>query len=370
MATSLKRPSVVNLAQLAEFDEVIDVRSPSEFREDHLPGAVNLPVLDDQERERVGTIYKQISPFEAKKIGAALVSRNIARHLDQYLSGKPRHWNPLVYCWRGGSRSGAMVTVLNQVGWRARQLEGGYKSYRREVLGQLEILPATFQFCVICGPTGAGKSRVLEALATLGAQVLDLERLAAHRGSVLGNLPDEAQPTQKYFDSLIWHKLRQFKTDQPIFVEPESKKIGRVQAPAALMDAMWRSQCIRLEASRSLRIKLLKEEYAHFIADTESLNRQLDCLAGLYGREQIQQWKNIAANGQWDDLVGVLLDRHYDPAYARSLTSHYSQYDKGIIIPVDDISTGGTLAVAKAILDLAPFPPPDFMRSAHALPPS
>ena len=194
-------------ATFRAFDTIVDTRSPAEFAEDHVPGAVSCPVLDNEERARVGTIYKQVSPFDAKKLGAALVAKNIAFHLENSFQGKPKTWKPLVYCWRGGKRSGAMAHVLREVGWDAKTLEGGYKAYRRYVVDSLAVLPEKFTFKVIHGVTGSGKSRLLRALAAAGAQVLDLEELAAHRGSVLGGLPERPQPSQKMFESLLLQKL-------------------------------------------------------------------------------------------------------------------------------------------------------------------
>ncbi len=218
-----------NLSQLAEFDEIIDVRTPAEFAEDHIPGAINCPVLSDEERITVGTLYKQVSPFEARKVGAALVAKNIAHHIETRFHAHPKSWRPLVYCWRGGQRSGAMSIILAQVGWAAHKLEGGYKAYRREVLEKLDTLPATFNYRVVCGATGSGKSRLLAALAANGAQVLDLEGLAQHRGSVLGGLPQQAQPAQKRFDTPLVQTLQGFDPKQPVFVEAESNKIGRTR---------------------------------------------------------------------------------------------------------------------------------------------
>ncbi|MGH8750149.1 MAG: tRNA 2-selenouridine(34) synthase MnmH, partial [Burkholderiales bacterium] len=232
-------PDVVNVAQLREFDELIDARSPSEFNLDHIPGAINCPVLDDAERARVGTIYKQVSSFEAKKTGAALIARNIARHIETCFIKKEKNWRPLIYCWRGGKRSAALAHTLKQIGWNAARLEGGYKSYRARVMVDLQELPRRFDFRVICGPTGSGKSRLLQALARTGAQVLDLEQLAAHRGSVLGALPDEPQPAQKMFESLVWQQLQGFQTGQPVYVEAESKKIGNARIPDVLLQVMW-----------------------------------------------------------------------------------------------------------------------------------
>jgi len=326
--------TLVTVAQLAEFDEVIDVRSETEFEEDHVPGAVNCPVLDNAERARVGTIYKQVSAFDAKKIGAALVSRNIARHLEASFADRPRGWRPLVYCWRGGSRSGALAHVLQQVGWRAGRLDGGYKAYRRAVIADLHERPPQFQWRVICGLTGSGKSRLLRELAQRGPQVLDLEALAAHRGSVLGNLPGAPQPSQKMFESLVWAELRRFDAAQPVWVEAESKKIGSVRVPETLIASMWNGECIRLEASVALRVAMLRAEYRHFVADPALLGTQLDCLAAHYGQNRIGAWKRLAAAGEWDTLVRELLETHYDPAYTRSTLKHYPHHAHGMRLEV------------------------------------
>ncbi|MGZ8228355.1 MAG: tRNA 2-selenouridine(34) synthase MnmH [Burkholderiales bacterium] len=316
------------VAQLDQFDELIDVRSESEYGEDHIPGAINCPVLDDRERALVGTIYKQTSSFDAKKVGAALVSANIARHLRERFYDRPRGWQPLVYCWRGGGRSGSLAQVLAEIGWRVGRLEGGYKAYRRAVVAQLQTLPHTFDWRVVCGLTGTGKSRLLRALAALGAQVLDLEALACHRGSVLGNMPQTPQPPQKMFESLVWGALCRFNCAQPAFVEGESKKIGRLRVPEALIGAMWSSRCIVLDAPIAVRTQLLKSEYAHFAQDPESLATQLDCLAALHGRERIARWQSLARAHEADALVQELLLVHYDPAYTRSTLSHYPQLDR------------------------------------------
>jgi tRNA 2-selenouridine synthase len=249
---------MANVTQLAEFDEVVDVRTPREYVEDHVPGAVNRPVLSDDERARVGTMYKQVSAFSGRKLGAALVSRNIGEHVETSFMDKPRAWRPLVYCWRGGQRSAAMVHVLREIGWDAQQLEGGYRAYRRAVTADLPLLARRHRFRVVCGLTGSGKTLLLQALHGLGAQVLDLEQLAAHRGSVLGNVPDRPQPAQKMFESGIWSRLRSFDVDRPVFVESESKRIGALQLPDDLALAMRGSECVWVESEMAARVQHLK----------------------------------------------------------------------------------------------------------------
>lgn len=338
----MKYPALLSfdaiLPELDQFDTIIDVRSPSEFAEDHIPGAINCPVLNDEERARVGTIYKQVNSFEAKKIGAAIVARNISRHIDVLFLNKPRDWKPLIYCWRGGNRSGAMAHILAKIGWPAIQLDGGYKAYRRHVNAALDELPSLFTFNVICGTTGSGKSRLLQTLATIGAQVLDLEQLAAHRGSVLGNLPSEKQPTQKTFESSLWQAFRYFDPAQPVFVESESKKVGNVRVPDSLMEKMRSSACLSLSLSTHNRVRLLMQDYAHFISNPTLLNTQLECLISLHGREKIARWQMMSSSNQMENLVEELLIDHYDPAYRRSIDRNFAHISTARILELPDIS--------------------------------
>jgi tRNA 2-selenouridine synthase len=335
----------------SSYDTLIDCRSPAEFAADHIPGAISAPVLDDSERARVGTLYKQVSTFDAKKLGAALVAKNVARHVETLFAGKDRGWRPLVYCWRGGKRSGAMAHILREIGWDAQTLPGGYREYRRWVVAELERIPERFDFRVIHGPTGSGKSRLLAALARAGAQVVDLEELAAHRGSVLGNLPDRPQPSQKWFESLLLHELRTLDAARPVFVEGESKKIGQLQVPEALIARMRASRCVLVETSLALRVTLLMEEYRHFVEDTASLGEQLDCLAALYGREKIAAWKGLAARGAWREFVAALLTEHYDPAYRRSSLRNFTHLPQAATIAIRAAHEAAFDAAARELLE-------------------
>ena len=312
-------------ADLGGFDTIIDARTPAEYAEDHIPGAISAPVLDDAQRAEVGTLYKQASPFDAKKLGAALVAKNVAEHIEKHFGRKPKDWKPLVYCWRGGKRSGAMAHILREVGWDAKTLEGGYRAYRRWAVSQLEVLPLSFQFTVIHGPTGSGKSRLLNSLRRAGAQVLDLEELAAHRGSVLGNLPGRPQPAQKMFDSLLLQQLGALDAARPVFVEGESKKIGQLHVPDALIARMRAAECVVLETDLDTRVSLLLDEYRHFLEDRGSLDAQLDCLVALHGSERISEWKSLGARGEWREFVRRLLVEHYDPAYRRSALRNFAR---------------------------------------------
>lgn len=341
---------MASVADLDSFDEIIDARSPAEFFEDHIPGAINLPVLDNDERIEVGTLYKQTSSFAAKKIGAPLVWRNIAHHLETHFCDKPKHWRPLVYCWRGGSRSGSLAYVLQQIGFHAQQLQGGYKAFRRVVLHDLAQLPLVFHFRVISGPTGSGKTRLLQSLARLGGQVLDLEKLAVHRGSLLGALPNQAQPNQKKFESGIWHALHRFDPARPVFVESESKRIGALSVPETLINRMRASPCIQLNVAHNLRVALLLEEYAHFFGQPGLLKQQLDCLVPLRGRETVAGWHARIDAQDWPALFGDLLVQHYDPAYGRSLSENYPVSPQGQGYSVSDISCTGFDVLATQLL--------------------
>jgi tRNA 2-selenouridine synthase len=346
----MKYPALLSfeevLSDLDSYDAIIDARSPSEYALDHLPGAINCPVLDDAQRIEVGTMYKQVNAFEAKKVGAAMVAKNIGQHIETLWIDKPRDWKPLIYCWRGGNRSGAMAHILAKIGWPVIQLEGGYKAYRNYVNGALAQEPAV-SLKVICGTTGSGKSRLLEVMHANGAQVLDLEQLAAHRGSVLGHLPSQPQPSQKAFESAIWQRLRQFDPARPVFVESESKKVGNVRVPDALIDKMRAAPCVSLTLSRPNRVRLLMEDYAHFTLDPAHLNAQLDCLLSLYGREKIGRWHDMANAGQMAELVDELLVQHYDPAYTRSIGRNFVKYDEAEVLALDDISKEAFLAAAR-----------------------
>ena len=317
-----------------EYDTIIDARTPAEYAHDHIPGAVSAPVLNDAERAEVGTLYKQVSPFEAKKVGASLIAQNVATHISTMFKDRPAQWKPLVYCWRGGKRSGAMAHILREVGWQAETLAGGYRAYRRWVVEQLATLPGEFDFTVVHGPTGSGKSRFLAALARAGAQVLDLEGLAQHRGSVLGGLPNEAQPTQKWFESLLLAELEKLDRRRPVYVEGESKKIGELQVPEALMARMRASRCVVLQTDMETRVTLLLDEYRHFLADRAALEAQLDCLTALHGKEKISQWKALAARGDWREFVARLLREHYDPAYQRSSSRNFPELANAPVVRI------------------------------------
>jgi len=342
------------VAELDSYDCIIDVRSPAEFALDHIPGAVNYPVLNNEERAQIGTLYKQDSPFAAKKLGAALVSRNIANHLENHFQDFPRTWRPLVYCWRGGERSGAFTHILNRIGWKAMQLEGGYQGFRRVVIDGLDVAAKHFSFQVICGMTGSGKTRVLQEAARYGAQILDLEALAIHRGSVLGNEPNIEQPTQKGFETALWNALRTLDPSKPVLVESESKKVGGLHIPDALMEKIRGGACIELRSSAQTRVSWLMREYHHFLTDADGFKSKLALLTAHYGKVQIAKWNEAIDAQQFPGLVEELLIKHYDPSYQSSIVRNFPQYRADHFVQLENDSDEAFAKAAKAIVSQLP----------------
>ncbi|MBN8489727.1 MAG: tRNA 2-selenouridine(34) synthase MnmH [Burkholderiales bacterium] len=344
---SAHRP--VGVDQLDRFDAIIDARSPAEFAEDHLPGAINCPVLDDEERRIVGTLYATQGAFVARRIGGAMVAANLSRHLRTQFSGMPERWRPLVYCWRGGMRSGSMTTWMRMVGWDAQQLAGGYKSFRRHVIARLDALAPTLDLRVVCGPTGSAKSRLLRLLADEGAQVLDLEALAVHKGSVLGQVPGQGQPTQKAFETRLWQALEPLDAARPVFVEAESRRIGRVQLPTVLLERMRQSRCIELQAPVAARLAYLLQDYAYLGDDRAALVRQLGLLRGLHANTTIDQWQAWAQAGELAPLFEALMVQHYDPAYARSQRGDFLRLAEAEQHPLASLDDAALRVLAKQL---------------------
>lgn len=303
--------------RLAAFDAIIDVRSPAEFADDHVPGAVNLPVLSDEERARVGTIYVQESRFKARRVGAAIIARNVADHLEGPLADKPGSFAPLVYCWRGGQRSGAMATILDQIGWRVTVLAGGYRTYRRRVTTALYDAEPGLRVVLLDGPTGVAKTDILGRLAARDVQVVDLEGLAAHRGSLFGALT-EPQPPQKLFESRLLAALEGLDPSRPVVVEAEFSKVGELNLPPTLWKAMTAAPRILLAAPRDQRAAYLLEAYGDVVADPARLEDILARLPPHHGRDQRSAWRELAAGGDFLALAESLIEAHYDPGYARS----------------------------------------------------
>lgn len=313
--SSLTLTSLTQIDSLG-FDAVIDVRSPAEYAEDHLPGAINLPVLDDAERARVGTIYKQQSPFLARKIGGAIVARNAARHLEGPLADLGGGWRPLVYCWRGGQRSGSFATILSQVGWRVELVAGGYKAWRALVVAELADRQVAAPVVVIDGNTGSAKTEILGLLARRGAQVLDLEAMANHRGSLFGHRAG-GQPGQKCFEGRIAMALARLRPDSPLVVEAESSRIGDLALPKQLWSAMATAPRIRIAAPVGARADYLARSYRDVTDDCERLQRVVAALGPLHPRDRIEEWLALASTGAFPALAAALMREHYDARYEK-----------------------------------------------------
>jgi tRNA 2-selenouridine synthase len=338
------------LARLHEFDTVIDARSESEYAHDHLPHAVNWPTLSDDERKLIGTLYVQVNQFEAKKRGAAMAARNIAKHIERDVLDKPRDWKPLAYCWRGGKRSGALSLILEQIGFKVTLVEGGYKAFRAAMLIDIDRLVPQFTFQVVCGTTGSGKTRLLQALAAQGAQVVDLEALAQHRSSVLGSIPGVAQPTQKRFDTLVWDALRHLDPARPVYIESESKKVGNVSVPTSLIEAMRQSQCLNLVLPDAGRVALLMEDYAFFVQNTVQFCNRLRALTEIRGKAVVDGWTTSVLAGNIAPVVQELLSQHYDPVYLQSMRRNFAQFATATLIEPRDHTVQAMTELAQQII--------------------
>jgi tRNA 2-selenouridine synthase len=316
--------SELGIRDFSAYSLVIDARSQHEYAEDHLPNAVNLPVVDDEEFAEVGIRYKQ-NTHEAYLIGAEYSMRNIAQHIRSSIAGYKKSDRMLVYCFRGGKRSRVWAEALRNIGFEVDVLPGGWKNYRRWVRASLETLPQQLDLRVITGATGCGKTRLLHALAQAGQQVLDLEGIASHRGSLIGALPGQQQPPQKFFDTLVLDTLRRFDPNRPVWVEAESKKIGNLQLPDALYDAMHRTPPLQVSAPMHERVRLLREDYAHFAQDPVSMVDKLAVLKPMIGGEELALWRSLASAGKVDELFERVMLKHYDPCYERSTKRNFSE---------------------------------------------
>ena len=310
--------TLTNLTEIFElgFDDIIDVRAPAEYADDHIPGAISLPVLDDTERAEVGTIYSKVSPFKARKVGAALVARNAARHLQGPLAEKTGAWKPLVYCWRGGQRSGSFASILAQIGWRVDTIAGGYKAWRALVVKALYDTPVVSPVVVLDGNTGSAKTEVLNLLPGLGLQVIDLEGLARHRGSLFGHLPG-GQPSQKAFEAALALALARLDPTRPVVVEAESSKVGNCRLPPQLWKAMVAAPRVAIAAPRAARAEYLTLAYRDMVADAEKLAGVIELLRATHAHDLVDDWQRLAQAGGYSALADSLMAQHYDPRYEK-----------------------------------------------------
>ena len=332
-----------------KFDTIIDVRSPLEFAEDHIVGAINCPVLSDLERQKVGTIYKKESSFKAKIIGSSLTAKNIAFHIENNFMEKKGSWQPLIYCWRGGQRSKAFSIVLSEVGWRTNQLKGGYKEYRNQVINFLDNIGPKLKITLISGKTGSAKTKILKSIENEGGQILDLEGLANHKGSLLGKIPDLIQPSQKFFESLIFNKIQNLNLKDKIYIEAESSKIGNIHIPKSIWKKMIKSPRIEISANVELRAKFLVSDYDYMCNDPTLINPIIKGLKNRLSKELFDEWTNLIDRKKWFDLTKSFLENHYDPSYS----SNTIKNDRKVIkkITATSLNNSDIKDIAKRILN-------------------
>ena len=341
--------SLRDIASLG-FDDIIDVRAPSEWAEDHLPGALNLPVLDDAERAEVGTIYKQVSPFTARKVGAALVAANAARHLQGPLADKPGGWRPLVYCWRGGQRSGSFASILAQIGWRVETIAGGYKAWRGLVVDALYDQPFPCPVVVLDGNTGSAKTEILNLLPGLGVQVLDLEGLARHRGSLFGAMPG-GQPSQRGFEAALAMQMAALDPTRLVVVESESSKVGNCRLPPGLWKAMGAAKRVSIVAPLSARADYLARAYGDLSTDAVRLAGLIELMRPMHAGDVIDGWLGLAAVGEFEALAAGLMEAHYDPRYAK----HRARTERvGVKVVVEALGADDLSGIAARVVAALP----------------
>ena len=332
-----------------KFDTIIDVRSPLEFAEDHIVGAINCPVLSDLERQKVGTIYKKESSFKAKIIGSSLTAKNIAFHIENKFMEKKGSWQPLIYCWRGGQRSKAFSIVLSEVGWRTNQLKGGYKEYRNQVINFLDNIGPKLKITLISGKTGSAKTKILKSIENEGGQILDLEGLANHKGSLLGKIPDLIQPSQKFFESLIFNKIQNLNLKDKIYIEAESSKIGNIHIPKSIWKKMIKSPRIEISANVELRAKFLVSDYDYMCNNPTLINPIIKGLKNRLSKKLFDEWTNLIDRKKWFDLTKSFLENHYDPSYS----SNTIKNDRKVIkkITATSLNNSDIKDIAKKILN-------------------
>lgn len=346
---AIVHPHQLEVQDWSRYALIIDARSPHEYAEDHIPGAVNLPVVDDTEYAEVGTTHR-VDKHRAYLIGVEYSLLNIARHIKPLISRYGPNDRFLVYCFRGGKRSRLWADNLRTIGFEVDVVAGGWKNYRRWVRAGLATLPSALNYRVLVGPTGCGKTRILHELARQGEQVLELEGLARHRGSLIGDLPGVAQPTQKRFDTDLLELMRHFDPRRPVWLEAESKRVGNIQLPDALFDVMQRSQTIGVQASMAERIALWREDYSHLADDPVRMVQKLEPLKPLVGKQCLDRWARMAREGEIDKLFESVMRDHYDPCYERSTRKSYGARAGGQVVSVPSLRSEALRSVVADLI--------------------
>ncbi len=302
---------------IGEGFKLVDVRTPTEFEEFHIPGAENVPLLGDEERAKVSEVYYTKGEREARFLALRLAGPRLYRIVEEVRRLKKKHRQVAVYCWRGGMRSLAVCTICNLAGLDVSRLKGGYRAFRRFALRRMEELLEGKEVVVIYGPTGTGKTRMIQALSQMGYPAINLEALAGHRGSVFGGIGLK-QPSQKMFDSLLWLELERLKASTYIVVEGESRKVGRLFIPDALWKRMERGRNILITAPLNVRVELSLREYLSADASPDIYLEALGRVRKLLGEHRFTYIKNLIAGERYEEAVKELILGYYDPLYRNS----------------------------------------------------
>jgi tRNA 2-selenouridine synthase len=305
----------------------IDARSPAEFAAATIPGALNVPILNDAERAEVGTLYKHQGKQVARRRGVEIVAPKIPEMIERITAARPAGVPMVVvFCWRGGMRSRALTQFLDLAGIPARQMIGGHKAFRQHVIDFFDQ-GLWGRILVLRGLTGVGKTRALEQLGGAGYPVIDLEGLANHRGSAFGNLGLPPQPTQKMFEAKLWDQLRLVTLDDYVLVEGESRHIGRIILPLKVHQAMQCEISVWLNASLATRTRNILEDYPALDRLKSGFIRPIEALRERLGKQTIAEFLTLLDAGEWETLVQELMARYYDPLYRHTLPEQRIEVD-------------------------------------------
>ncbi len=313
---------------------LLDVRSPAEFREATIPGAVNIPLFDDDERRRIGITYEEEGPAKAKLAALKVVAPRLVTMVETILR-TCQEKTPVFFCWRGGMRSRTLVGVLELLDMKSYRIKGGYRAFRRLILHEFASYNLRPQILVLDGLAGVGKTTILRQLGKRGHPVLDLEGLAGHRGSVFGGLGAFQQRGQKMFDGLLWKRLQELNKFPYFLVEGEGKRIGRVYLPDFLYSSLVGGKRIKVEASVPVRVERILQDYTpQGQVVVKEIEGALDRLVKRLGKALIDDLKSMLEEGNLSSFVEALLVKYYDPLYRKS---QLPQRNYELIVGADEI---------------------------------
>ena len=321
---------------------LVDVRSPAEYCEASIPGAINVPLFSNDERAEIGTLYKQQGKMTARRRGVTIAAPKIPDFVNQIESARGLSTLPvIIFCWRGGMRSLAMTSFMNLAGIPARQLIGGHKAFRRIVCDYFDEYPWP-KIYVLRGLTGIGKTRILQQLEKQGQPVIDLEKIANHRGSAFGSLGLGEQPGQKQFEARLWARLHELRDSPYLITEGESRHIGRRAVPPRFHQAMQQQPSLWLTTSMKLRTEVILADYPDLEQLHPAIARALNSLRERLGNKSVDQLQHLLEAESWHLLITRLMQDYYDPLYLHTKPQHHLE------ICYDTLEQGAT-AVMNAI---------------------